>query len=373
MSQPRTPSSPSLPASPVVPRPLVVTASESLLDDLLRLAAAAGVDVEVTTEAATARQAWRAAPLVVVGADMAVDVGRRHLPRRDGVVLVSSDLDDADVWERAVGIGAERVVFLPDAENWLVARIGDALDGTPGRAVVLAVLGGRGGAGATTLAAGLAVTAVRRGLRTLLVDADPLGGGIDLVFGSEAESGLRWPDLGDTAGRVSGSALRQALPDTGGLSLLSWDRGARLDVPGEAADAALGAATRTADLVVVDLPRRLDDAAEEALARAATTLLLVPAEVRATAAASRVAASVAGQTQDLRLVVRGPAPSKLPAAVIADLLGLPLLGEMRPEPGLAATLERGVPPARNPRAPLARLCARALDALVPADASATAA
>lgn len=357
-----SPNPPSLSASPK-PRPLLVTADEQLLDDVLRLAAAAGVDVEVAADASAARPSWRSASLVLVGADVAADVCRRVLSRREGVVLVSRDLDDADVWERAVGLGAEHVVFLPDAEGWLATRLGDTLDGVAGSAAVLAVLGGRGGAGATTLSAALGVTAVRRGLRTLLIDADPLGGGIDLVFGGEDASGLRWPDLTDTTGRVSGSALRQALPAMNGLSLLSWDRGTRLAVPGAAARAALDAATRSADLVIVDLPRRVDEAAEEALALATMTLLLVPAEVRATAAASRVAGSVVAHTGDLRVVVRGPAPSKLPASVIADVLGLPLLGQMRPEPGIAASLERGFPPARSARSPLARLCGRVLDAV----------
>ena len=49
--------------------------------------------------------------------------------------------------------------------------------------------------------------------RAILVDVDPWSGGIDLVLGSEAEPGLRWPDL-DAAGRAARTrpALREALP-----------------------------------------------------------------------------------------------------------------------------------------------------------------
>ena len=52
----------------------------------------------------------------------------------------------------------------------------------------------------------------------------------------------------------------------------------------------LTALAQAGDLVVVDLPRCLDEAATEALALANTTLMVVPAEVRASAAASQLAA-----------------------------------------------------------------------------------
>jgi len=81
------------------------------------------------------------------------------------------------------------------------------------------------------------------------------------------------------------------------------------------------------------------------------------------AAAARVAAAVSLHTADLRAVVRGPAPSGLTGAMIADSLALPLAGEMRAEPGLAGALERGEPPARRGKGPLARLCAGLLDTM----------
>jgi len=158
---------------------------------------------------------------------------------------------------------------------------------------VVAVLGGRGGAGASVFAAGLAVTAARAGWRTLLIDADPLGGGVDLVLGWESMDGLRWPALSETSGRVSPPSLVDVLPKRGELVVLSWDRGELLAVPAEAMATALDAGRRGRDLVVVDLPRRMDDASLLALGAADRGYLLVPAELRACAAAARVAA-VAG-------------------------------------------------------------------------------
>ena len=122
----------------------------------------------------------------------------------------------------------------------------------------------------------------------------------------------------------------------------------------------LAAARRSTDLVVIDLPRRIDPASEVALGAADITLLVCPAEVRATAAAGRVAAVVGLLSADLRVVVRGPAPSDLPASVVAEALGLPLAGWLRAEPRLAQALENGQAPGRHGRGPLAAFCGRFL-------------
>jgi secretion/DNA translocation related CpaE-like protein len=347
------------------PRPLIVTGDPLLLDDLLRLAAAAGADAEVMPEAGAARRAWAAAPLVLVGADRAAEVARLGLPRRPGTVLVGRDLDDGGVWELAVGIGAEHVAFVPDGEVWIVERIADAVEAPGALATTVCVIGGRGGAGASTLSVALALTAMRRRLRCLLIDSDPLGGGLDLVLGREEQEGLRWPELAQAHGRVSGVALRDALPRVDALTVLSWDRGDLLAIAADAMRSVLGAGRRANDLIVVDLPRRPDAAAEEALAHADRTLLVVPAEVRATASAARVASAVAGLTADLQVVVRGPAPSGLSGELVAASLGLPLAGYLSPERGLAQALERGEPPARRGRGPLAEFCVALLDDLAP--------
>jgi secretion/DNA translocation related CpaE-like protein len=351
-----------LPTSPTAEapgRPLVVCADEPLIDDLVRLAAAADVELLVVREAGAARTCWAGAPLVLVGDDQAPSVIRSALPRRRSTVVVGRDLDDAGIWQRAVSIGAEHVVFLPEAESWLVDRFADSAH-ADAAGLLACVAGGRGGAGSTTLAAALAFAGLRRKLRTLLVDADPLGGGIDLVLGGEDVPGLRWPDLAGARGRVAPSALSSSLPDVDALTVLSWDRGDVLDISMEAMESVLTASLRAADLVVVDLPRRTDPAGEVALALADRCFLVVPAEVRAVASAGRVAAGMGLLTTDLRVVVRGPAPSSLEPDVVAGSLGLPLAGHCRAEPGLAAALDRGDPPGRA-RGPLSRLADRLLD------------
>lgn len=345
-------------------RPLIVTADADLLDDLLRLAATSGVEADVANEAAAARRCWAAASLVLVGADLAEACGRGRLGRRQGVVVVGDDLDDAGVWQRAVQVGAEHVVFLPDAEPWLISALADAVEGRAQDGLLVAVVGGRGGAGATTLAGALGQAGIRRGLRALLVDADPLSGGIDLLFGAELATGLRWPDLGRSRGRLPAQALAEALPTFEGLAVLSTGREQDAPLQLEAVQSVLSAARRTFELVVVDLPRSFDEVSCEVLSQAGTTLLIVPSEVRATAAAAQVAARAVLLCRDVRLVVRGPAPGGLGAAEVGRALGLPLAGCVRAEPGLESALERGEPPAARDRSPLAGLCAELLDNLV---------
>ncbi|MDN3296168.1 septum formation initiator [Streptomyces ficellus] len=335
--------------------PLIVTEDAELLDDLLRLCAAAGAHPEVYHSVPERKARWEAAPLVLVGDDAA---GRcRGAARRGGVMLVGRDQDDPGVWRRAVEIGADCVLRLPDAESWLVDRIADVAEGVGRQALTVGVIGGRGGAGASTLACALAVTAARGGRRTMLVDGDPLGGGLDVLLGGEQAEGLRWPDFAASKGRVAGGALEESLPSLRGLRVLSWDRGDAVVIRPEAMRSVLAAARRRGGVVVVDLPRRVDEATAEALAQLDLGLLVVPGELRAVAGAKRVASTVGMVLRDLRVVVRGPYAAGVDEQWIADVLGLPLAGELPVETGLLAALDAGAPPGDSARGPLGRFCA----------------
>ena len=369
MAEPSTEYGPS--GAPSATGPLVISEDEELLERLLRLCAAVGADPCVLRGAPPAVSQWEAAPLVVVGDDVAERCS--GLPRRSGVLLIGRDLDDCDVWMRAVGIGADHVLFLPDAEAWLLDRIADAAEGIGAHALTVAVLGGRGGAGASTLACALAVTAAREGHPTMLIDGDPFGGGLDVLLGGENVSGLRWPDLAGASGRVNGKELERALPALHSLVALSWDRSDILTVPPEAMRTVLAAARRRGGLVVLDLPRHFDPAAAEALDQADTGLLVVPAELRAVAAAGRVAAAARMRLNDLRAVVRMPGCAGLDGKGVARSLCMDLAGELAGEPGLTADVEQGIPPGLRDKGPLARFCSAFLAEAVPPTAGRSAA
>jgi secretion/DNA translocation related CpaE-like protein len=344
-------------------RPLVVTTDDAVLDDLLRLAVAAGLAVDVAHDELTARRLWGDASLVLVGADIVDRLLENPPPRRRRVFLVASGArpNDTRTWQCAVAVGAEHVVSLSADEAWLVAELGDAQDAPQRQGTVVAVVSGRGGAGASVLSVALALASVRTGHETLLVDGDPLGGGLDLVLGAEHRDGARWPDLARTRGRVSGPSLRGVLPSVDGLAVLSWDRGEPQVVQAGPIRSVLDAAERTADFVIVDVPRDLGAIGAEVLPRASLTLLLVPREVRAVAAATRVAHEVRRHTGMARVVVRGPGARGLDAATVATAVGLPLIGELADDARLRRVLDHGDAAHRMSRGPLGSLCERILD------------
>ncbi|MGW9642437.1 septum site-determining protein Ssd [Streptomyces albidoflavus] len=298
------------------------------------------------------------------------DGGQRRLARssesdprssRCGIAGETGICLDNGVWQWAVRIGAEHVLRLPDAEAWLVDRIADVVEGAGRSARTVGVVGGRGGAGASTLACALAVTAAAGGSRTVLVDADPLGGGLDVLLGGEQAEGLRWPAFARSRGRMARRALEEALPELHGLRLLSWDRGDTAAVPPQAVRAVLGAARRGGGTVVVDLPRRAGGEVAEALAQLDLVLLVVPAELRAVAAARRMAAVLAPEVRDLRVAVRpagtpGTPGGGLAPDAVAALLGLDLAGVVPYDPAAVEAQETGTPPGSGPRGPLARFC-----------------
>lgn len=347
-------------------RPLALLTDEPLLDSALQLAAVAGCPVDRAADIVAARRRWGDAPLVLLdGAAVRACVEAR-LPRRSGIVVLCGADAPADIWRQALAVGAEKVLSLPSGESWLLSAFADAADRpAPAAGHVVAVLGGRGGAGASVLAAALALTVLRQGRGALLVDGDPLGGGLDMVLGAEWEAGLRWPELRIQGGRVPVSALRSALPGrTSGnarLAVVSCDR----DGPGpepDAMTAVIEAGRRAGDVVVCDLPRHLSPAACAALDRADLAVLVVPAEIRACAAASRVAVRLREHGARVGAVVRGPAPGGLQATDIARTVGAQLLAAVRPEPHLSNALELGNfrPRARGPLVAAAKAILAAL-------------
>jgi secretion/DNA translocation related CpaE-like protein len=333
-----------------------------LADEVGRLAAAAGCEPEWVTDPGSLREKWITAPLLLLDADAAASAASAGLPRRDSVVIVAA-APEPELWRRAVAVGAEHVAVLPDAEAWLVGAFSDSVESPAAPGGVLAVLGGRGGAGASVFAAAVAVAAVESGRRSLLVDCDPLGGGVDLVLGAEDVAGLRWSGLALGGGRVPAAALHAALPaprlgDKSGLTVLSCDReGAGPDAA--AVRTVCGAGRRAGETVVCDVPRHPCESGTAALESADLAVLVIPAEVRACAAAAAVAARVLRYGIALHLVVRGPAPGGLTPADVSRALNLPLLAAMRPQPGLAGALDRGVVPGRG-RGPLATAARRVL-------------
>jgi secretion/DNA translocation related CpaE-like protein len=176
----------------------------------------------------------------------------------------------------------------------------------------------------------------------LLIDADPWSGGVDLVLGSEAATGLRWPDLQLQGGRLTYAALREALPRHRGVSVLSGSRGGGAvdDIGVAPLSAVIDAGSRGGTTVVCDVARTSTAVTEVALGTADLVVVVVPADVRSCASAAALTAWVSAVNPNAGIVVRGPSPGGLRSSDVVEIVGLPLLAAMRPQAGVAETLER---------------------------------
>ena len=332
-------------------RPLLLTADPDLLDYLLGIAAAVGVAVDVSVEPTMCRPQWTAAPLVLLGSDLAAATAR--LEPRPGVLLVSHGAPPPELSPLAAAVGVEGVVGLPSGEAEVLERLADTAE-PPALARMIGVLGGRGGAGASVLAAGLALTAAGRG-PSWLIDLDPIGGGADAGLGAELAPGARWTDIGLVTGRMSPHALRSALPEVGGVAVVAAGEGPTDELPPEAVRAVISAARRGGGTVVLDLGRNSTAARDEAIAAIDDLFLLVPAELRAVLAARRVVESLRPTAPTPRVVVRS-VPGALPSREVARGLDLPLTGELPDEVVVRAAIQTGDPAALLRNTQLAALC-----------------
>ena len=204
---------------------------------------------------------------------------------------------------------------------------------------MIGVLGGCGGAGATSLAAVIAARGGAEDVWPVLIDLDGLGGGLDVAVGAETAVGARWSGLHATGGRLDPEQLAEGLPRWGDVPFLACDLGA---TPGADAVRSVLAAASAIGPVIVDLGRFESPARTVALRCADVIILLVPAEVRAITAALSVRAAVEDEFLGRwQLVVRTDDTGIGPDHV-ADLLGLPLIGTVRFDRGVRAGRDRGI-------------------------------
>lgn len=330
--------------------PLVVTADPLLAAEAARLAAAAGVAIEECADVGAALRLWTRSPLVLVGTDMLEEAASLSPPRRDRVYGVGWGPIGDPAFRAALGVGAERLLELPTAEHAVAGLFADVSDGTDADGLVVGVLAGSGGAGATTFAAALASLGSARG-PALVVDADPLGPGVGRVLGLDDLAGVTWAEVGQTAGRLGARALREALPKTGALGLLGWPPGGGSALPSaDAVGEVMAAARRGHDLVVIDLPRDLSQDADALLTCCDVILIVVVGSVTGTASAARLVGRLPDRER-LHVVVRG---RRAEPEDVGRALGLPVLVSMAEQRGLTEAVELGLGPVRSRRAPLTR-------------------
>jgi secretion/DNA translocation related CpaE-like protein len=343
-----------------VRRVVAITADRELSAAAARLGALAGAAVDVSSTIDGVRAGWRSADAVIIGADLLQVMATADPGRRPGVVVITAGPRDDSLWRAAVQLGAMGLFSVPGEERDVVDRIVETFEPARSSSSVLAVVGGCGGAGASTVASALGLISART-RPTVLVDGDRLGGGLDVLLGIEQVPGLRWSELADTRGRVHSTSFAEGLPQAEGCAVLSWDRASRELVTPDAAAAVVAAATRAFGLVVIDLPRLRDPSVAALAAAADRTVVVTTACVRAIAATASLLADPTLAAAQVELVVRDPGGGRLAVREIEQVLGIPVRASICSEPGVAAAAERGEVPVARRRGSLVRACSELLE------------
>jgi hypothetical protein len=203
------------------------------------------------------------------------------------------------------------------------------LDGVAG---AVGVLGGSGGVGASTFAAALATSAGR----SVLIDCDPVGGGIDVLLGIETQPGARWSGLRVEGGRLDPQLLAEGLPRWRAVGVLAADV-----APAPAAVGQVAEAAAELGVVVLDLPREPGPLRDAALACCRLCVVLASARIAALAAARATLPVGVPLGVVLRRASRVAA---VPSVDAARMLGAPLLGALPASDGsdLGADLPRAM-------------------------------
>jgi hypothetical protein len=194
---------------------------------------------------------------------------------------------------------------------------------------VVGVVAGSGGAGASSLAAVFASA-----VGAMLVDLDPVGGGLDVLLLA--------------GGTLDPRALADGLPQWGAVPVLAAD--AFAPSVGQVQEV-LDAAVSWGD-VVIDLPRTPSAERDTAAMRCALVVVVALATVRGLVAAQALVASL--PDVPVGLILR---PGEVPAGEVGAYVAAPVLGTLRRPVG---SLEPG---RRRPRA-ATRLAEGVFDGLV---------
>ena len=264
------------------------------------------------------------------------------LPARAGVHVAGGDVGELTGWSAPLGAA---VVVVPDQAPLLSALLDDPDAGGGGQGLLVRVVGGSGGVGTSTFAAALAQAGAGRGWASALVEHDPQGGGLDVLFGAEGAQGWRWDDLRAASGHIE--VLAGRLPNVSGVDIVANARPSAAEFGRRPSDEAVRAVVsgllRSHRLVVMDCGRGELDVGGQW--RRTATLVVAGADVRGVLAAWRLVGDRA--LADASLVVRRGRGRSIDAESVATTIGLPVLGVLPDDRRLPTGGEVGEPPGRR--------------------------
>ncbi|WP_448581178.1 hypothetical protein [Thermaurantiacus sp.] len=341
-------------------------------------------------EAAHARLADGSAPGVLV---VDLSSAKAPLPEIDAL----ADLCDPDTKVIAIGtrndvglyrglrsLGVADYLLKPVEYRELAAAIDFALETSAAapvtevvpkrQAFVVALVGSRGGAGTSVLAAALAARMAAEGLSTVLVDLDFQGGSLALDLDLEPSPAIL--GLLESPDRLDPLVVTQAMrPHRAGFRLIAADAPieAGLAIEPDAVLALLAAAGADADIVIADLPRWLDRSRRAVLRTADRLAIITPptlAGLRDTRRLVQLATGLrAGQRPLLVGNRAGAQGAELDWPDFGSALGMPIDVLLPEDPAAARAAAEGATTLAATASPaLARALAKLASALQPESA-----
>jgi secretion/DNA translocation related CpaE-like protein len=254
------------------------------------------------------------------------------------IILVVVSATNTQTWTSALRLSAKHVATIPDSRDWLIEHLTEPVK-TKGISVGL--VPASGGAGASILACGLAFHARQIFQDVALVDLDKSSASLDIAFGLENRSGMRWHDFSELTGTISGSDIYQSLPSRDGVGLLTHGQmpSAETLIP---RNLILDKLKETCDLLVIDMPKASDrEFSLDVTADCDLVLVVTTATVRGCASAKRTLAGLAGYSKNIELAVRNVPGSNLDPIQIAELLNTPLAATVSTDSRIVEQIEQG--------------------------------
>lgn len=360
---------------------------------LRRAAAIAGwPDAEVREGGIEAARLWLAGdvplPDVLV---VDLETCALPLPAVDGLaevcpgnlkVLAIGAVNDVDLYRSLRAVGVMDYLLKPLEPENLASALAAVQAGSPPekprpasrRGEVIACIGARGGCGVTSVALALAhrLAADRR---TVFFDLDLQAGTAALDLDADVSPGLA--DLMLSPDRVDQAVLETALkPHPLGFSLLTAEEPLErpLAVKPGAVQVLLSVLASQADCVVVDMPRRLDEAARALLRLADRVAVITPQTLAGVRETQRLAAFIGGLRAGQRPILiasrAGETESEITAADFERTAGGSLDARIPyvPKIASAATVRATTLSAIGSASPFHRELDRAIEALALASA-----
>ncbi|PRQ12165.1 hypothetical protein C1Y63_02310 [Corynebacterium sp. 13CS0277] len=331
-----------------LPDAVLVIDDDTLRGHAATTCAAAGLDTTTADSAAELSRAVRTATLA-----FADDAGARGLRGRGytgRLYLVAAD-PHAPNYQLALELHAEGAVRLPSDSHTILDAIARAPATPPGAGtgaggIVLGVLGGSGGVGASTTAALLARRAARFG-PVVLIDAHEHGGALDLLLGLEATDGARWADICGLGSVPDAATMHAALPKThDDIAVLTQSRTGPAPTIAEQLPALCELAGGLDDtLTIIDAPTGIDLPTTH-------TLLLAAAELRSLV---RTRALLAQGAPGLRVALRHRAWSSTTRDEAEAVLDHPIAATITTHKSIAQRIELAGLPSTLPRSLAATL------------------